>query len=103
MFTAEQRAKEIGIRKVLGATSANLVQLLSADFIKLILVALVLASPVAWFVLNTWLQEFAYRIHIGWWVFALAGATALVVALLTIGTQSIRAALANPVHSLRNE
>jgi putative ABC transport system permease protein len=102
-FTAEQRTKEIGIRKVLGATTAGIVGLLSKDFLKLVGVALVIASPLAWYFLNGWLQNFAYHIDIKWWVFALAGLTAVVVAFLTVGFQSVKAALANPVESLRSE
>ncbi|MCB9283292.1 MAG: ABC transporter permease [Lewinellaceae bacterium] len=102
-FTAEQRTKEIGIRKVLGASVAGIVGLLSKDFLKLVLIALVFAFPLAGFLMNKWLQGFAYRIHIEWWVFALAGAVAVLVAFFTISFQSIRAALANPVESLRSE
>ncbi len=102
-FTAEQRTKEVGIRKVLGATVANVVTLLSKDFVKLVLLANLIAWPIAWYVMNRWLQDFAYRIDIDWWVFALAGGLALVIALLTVSTQAVRAALANPVESLRYE
>ncbi|MFQ5632724.1 MAG: ABC transporter permease [bacterium] len=100
-FAAEQRTKEIGIRKVLGATVANVATLLTKDFIKLVLIANILAWPLAWLAINKWLQNFAYRIEISWWVFALAGGLALVIALLTVSTQAMRAALANPVESLR--
>jgi putative ABC transport system permease protein len=102
-FTAEQRTKEIGIRRVLGATVSNVTLLLSKDFVKLVLVANVIAWPVAWYAMNEWLKDFAYRIEIGWWVFALAGGLALLIALLTVSTQAIKAALANPVDSLRYE
>ena len=102
-YTAEQRTKEIGIRKVLGATVANVMTLLSQDFLKLVLVANLLAWPVAFYAMKKWLQNFAYRIEIGWWVFALAGGLAMVIALLTVSTQAIKAALANPVQSLRYE
>ncbi|RMD64473.1 FtsX-like permease family protein [Candidatus Parcubacteria bacterium] len=102
-FAGEQRTKEIGIRKVFGATVANLVALLSKDFVKLVLLANVIAWPVAWYAMHKWLQNFAYRIGIGWWVFALAGGLALLIALLTVSTQAARAALANPVESLRYE
>ncbi|MCU0354097.1 MAG: ABC transporter permease [Cytophagales bacterium] len=102
-FTAEQRIKEIGIRKVLGASVSQIVTLLSKDFIKLVLVAFVIAAPIAWYVMNQWLQGFAYRIDIGWWIFALAGLLALLIALITVSFQAVKAALANPVKSLRSE
>ncbi|MBC7922809.1 MAG: ABC transporter permease, partial [Ferruginibacter sp.] len=102
-FTAGQRTKEIGIRKVLGASVPSIVALISKDFIKLLLIANVLAWPLAWWTMDTWLRDFAYRIHIGWWVFALAGGVALVIALLTVSFQAIKAAMANPVESLRTE
>ncbi|WP_257666711.1 ABC transporter permease [Parapedobacter tibetensis] len=102
-FTTEQRTKEIGIRKVLGASVAGIVQLLSKDFVKLVLFALVIASPIAWWAMNQWLQDFAYRIEIQWWVFAVAGLVAVVIALLTVSFQAIKAAVANPVDSLRDE
>jgi putative ABC transport system permease protein len=102
-FTAEQRRKEIGIRKVLGATIAGVTALLSRDFVKLVLISNLIAWPFAWYFMNRWLQEFAYRIEIGWWVFVLAGGLALMIALLTVSTQAIKAALSNPVESLRYE
>ncbi|GAB3270272.1 ABC transporter permease [Larkinella harenae] len=102
-FTAEQRTKEIGIRKVLGASVAGIVALLSKDFLKLVFIALLLAAPVAWWVMTEWLKDFAYKVAIEWWVFAVAGLLAVVIALLTISFQSIRAALVNPVKSLRSE
>jgi putative ABC transport system permease protein len=102
-FATEQRTKEIGIRKVLGASVPNLVTLLSKDFSKWVLLANLIAWPVAYFAMNKWLQDFAYRIDIGWWVFALAGGLALLIALLTVSTQAIRAALANPMEALRHE
>ncbi|UFH54223.1 ABC transporter permease [Spirosoma sp. KNUC1025] len=98
-----QRTKEIGVRKVLGASVANIVTLLSKDFVKLVLIAIVLASPLAWYVMNQWLADFAYKIDIAWWVFALAGILALGIALVTVSFQSIKAALVNPVRSLRSE
>ncbi|MDQ2721688.1 MAG: ABC transporter permease, partial [Bacteroidota bacterium] len=102
-FTAEQRTKEIGIRKVLGASVSGIVQLLSKDFLKLVLVALVIAIPVAWWAMNKWLQSFAYRINITWWTFALAGLVAICIALITVSFKAIKAAVANPVKSLRSE
>ncbi|MCF8243883.1 MAG: ABC transporter permease [Saprospiraceae bacterium] len=100
---AQQRVKEIGVRKVLGATVANIVSLLSKDFLKLVAVALVIAAPLAYFFMDKWLQDFAYRIDIQWWVFLLAGFVAVLVAFLTVSYQSVKAALANPVKSLRSE
>lgn len=102
-FSAEQRNKEIGIRKVLGASVTGIVQLLSKDFLKLVLVAIVIATPIAWWAMNKWLQNFAYKINISWWMFAMAGLLAIFIALFTISFQAIRAALANPVKSLRTE
>ncbi|EMR02755.1 ABC transporter permease [Cesiribacter andamanensis] len=102
-FSAEQRIKEIGIRKVLGASVASLAALLSVDFLKLILIALVLASPIAWYIMSEWLQGFAYRVSIGWQVFALTFVLAMLIALLTVSFQAIKAALANPVQNLRTE
>jgi len=102
-FTAEQRTKEIGIRKVLGASLPNIVGLLSKDFLKLVLLANVIAWPLAWYGMHQWLQDFEYRTNISWWVFALAGASALLIALITISFQAIKAAIANPVKSLRSE
>lgn len=102
-FSAEQRSKEIGIRKVLGASVPGIVRLLSGDFLRLILVALVIASPIAWWAMNKWLQGFAYKIQIQWWMFAVAGGIAILIALCTIGFQSIRAAMANPIRALRSE
>ncbi|PPL02999.1 ABC transporter permease [Parapedobacter indicus] len=102
-LTAFQRTKEIGIRKVLGATVTSVLGLLSKDFVKLVLIAIVIASPIAWWAMNKWLADFAYRIDIQWWMFALAGSVAVVIAMLTVGWQAIRAAVANPVESLRDE
>ncbi|HZK95407.1 MAG TPA: ABC transporter permease [Prolixibacteraceae bacterium] len=103
MFTSEQRRKEIGIRKALGASVAGIVNLLSIDFLKLVLVAVVLATPVAWWAMNKWLMDFAYRIDISWWMFVLAAVTALLIALFTVSFQAIKAAIANPVKSLSTE
>ncbi|SOD79037.1 ABC transporter permease [Spirosoma fluviale] len=102
MFTAEQRTKEIGVRKVLGASVPNIVVLLSKDFLKLVLIAILIASPLAWWAMHQWLKDFAYRIDIEWWVFALAGLIAIGIAQLTVSFQSIKAALMNPVKSLRS-
>ena len=103
MFTAEQKTKEIGIRKVLGASVSGIVNMLSKDFLKLVLIASAIAFPVAWWLMNKWLMDFEYRIKIGWWIFIIAGIAAMLIALLTISFQSIKAALANPVKSLRTE
>jgi putative ABC transport system permease protein len=103
LFAIAQRTKEVGIRKVMGATVASIVALLSKDFLKLVIIGFVIAVPIAWYAMNRWLQDFAYRIEIGWWEFALAGGTALLIALLTVSAQAIKAALANPVESLRYE
>jgi putative ABC transport system permease protein len=102
-YSAEKRTKEIGIRKVLGASIQSVVTLLSKDFVKLVFISNIIAWPLAWFVLDKWLQDFAYRINISWWVFLLAGVVALLIALLTVGFQAIRAAVMNPIRSLRSE
>ncbi|MBD0367767.1 MAG: ABC transporter permease, partial [Flavisolibacter sp.] len=102
-FSAEQRTKEIGIRKVLGASVTHIVSLLSKDFLKLVFIALLVATPVAWYFMQQWLQNFAYRISISWWVFAAAGFIALTIALITVSFQAVKAALANPVKNLRTE
>ncbi len=102
-FTTMQRTKEIGIRKVLGAGVSGIVALIAKDFLKLTLIAVLVASPLAWYFMHKWLQSFAYRIDIKWWVFATAGGLAVLIALITISFQSIKAALANPVKSLRSE
>ena len=102
-FTAERRTKEIGIRKVLGATTGGIIGLLSKDFLKLVVIALLIASPIAWYAMNEWLKDFHYRIDIEWWVFLLAGLVAIVIAFLTVGFQSMKAAMMNPVESIRME
>jgi len=102
-FAAQQRTKEIGIRKVLGASVNEIVRLLSTDFLKLVLMAFIIATPIAWFFMNKWLQNYAYRIKIGWWIFIVAGVLAMLIALVTISFQAIKAAVANPVKSLRTE
>ncbi len=102
-YTAEQRTREIGIRKVLGASVTSIASLLSKDFLKLVLIAAVIAFPLSWWAMHNWLQHYAYRIDISWWVFLLAGVLAVIIALATISFQSIRAAVANPVNSLRSE
>ncbi|MBK7940117.1 MAG: ABC transporter permease [Lewinellaceae bacterium] len=102
-FMAEQRVKEIGIRKVLGASVVGITGLLAKDFLKLVVIAIVIAAPVAYFFMDKWLTDFAYRIEIQWWMFALAGLAAVAIAFLTVGFQSVRAAWANPVESLRSE
>ncbi|MES1216363.1 MAG: ABC transporter permease [Bacteroidota bacterium] len=102
-LAAINRTKEIGIRKVLGASLPGIVKLLSKDFLKLVVIALLVATPVAWYFMNKWLQDFAYRISIGWWVFIISGLLAILIAFITIGFQAIRAGIANPVKSLRTE
>ena len=102
-FSAEQRTKEIGVRKVLGASVTGIVALLSKDFLKLVAISIVVASPIAWWVMHKWLQDFAYRINIGWMVFVITTVLALAIALITISFQAIKAAVANPVKSLRTE
>jgi ABC-type antimicrobial peptide transport system permease subunit len=102
-YTAENRTREIGVRKVLGASVAGITALLSRDFLKLVILSILIASPVAWWAMSNWLKSYPYRISIEWWVFALAGFSAILIALLTISFQSVKAALANPVKSLRSE
>jgi putative ABC transport system permease protein len=103
VFSTKQRIKEVGIRKVLGASVINIVGLISFDFLKLVLFSILIASPIAWYAMNEWLQDFVYRTHIQWWAFALAGGMAILIAFITVGYQSLKAALANPVKSLKSE
>ena len=102
-FTVTQRVKEIGVRRVLGARVDSIVRLLSMEFLKLVMIAALFAFPIAWYAMTHWLQDFAYRISIQWWVFILAAMLALIVALVTVSFNSIKAAVANPVKSLRSE
>jgi putative ABC transport system permease protein len=102
-YAAEQRTKEIGIRKVLGASVSGIIQLLSKDFLKHVLIAIVIAAQAGWWCMTRWLQSFAYKIDLEWWMFAIAGLLSIAIALLTVGYQSLKAALANPVNSLKSE
>jgi len=103
MYAAEQRTKELGIRKVLGASGSSLAVLLTKELVGIVLLANIIAWPIAYFAMNRWLQDFAYRVEIGWWVFALAGSVALLIAILTISYQAIKAVRANPVDALKYE
>jgi putative ABC transport system permease protein len=103
LFTARRKAAEISIRKVLGATTADIATLLNKGFVGLVFLSLLIASPVAWWLTHNWLQDFAYRRPVAWWVFPLAGAGAILIALITVSFQSIRAAMANPIKNLRSE
>lgn len=102
-YTITQRTKEIGVRKILGATTTGIVAMLSKDILKLVAVAILLAVPFAWWAMDNWLQDFAYRTDIEWWVFAVAGIIAILVAFLTVSFQSVKAALANPIGALKSE
>jgi len=102
-FSADQRKKEIGIRKVLGASVASIIQLLSKEFLRLVLIAIIIATPIAWWSMSKWLQTFNYRIAISWWMFAIAGLLAVIIALATVGYQAMKAAISNPVKSLKTE
>ncbi len=103
MFTVEQRTKEIGIRKVLGASISKITTLLSKDFLVLVTIAILIATPLSWYAMHQWLQDFAFRIEITWWIFALAGGIAVLIALITVSSQTIKAAMSNPVESLKSE
>jgi ABC-type antimicrobial peptide transport system permease subunit len=102
-FVAEQRKKEIGVRKVLGASVHGITTLLSKDFLKLVFISCLIAFPVAWWIMHDWLQGYDYRTNLSWWIFAAAGVGALLITLLTVSFQAIKAAVANPVKSLRSE
>ena len=102
-FTAEQRTKEIGVRKVVGATVFNIWQLLSKDFVRLVIIAFVIAVPLSYYFMHNWLQNYQYRTALSWWIFAATGIGALLITLTTVSFQSIKAAIANPVKSLRTE
>ena len=102
-FAAQQRIKEIGVRKVLGASVPSIVALLSGDFIKLVIISILIATPLTWYIMEKWLQDFAYSIKMEWWMFALAGILAIGIALITVSSQAIKAALTNPVKSLKSE
>jgi putative ABC transport system permease protein len=103
LFSIQQRTKEIGIRKVLGASVTGITSLLSKDFIRLVFIAILIASPISWYAMTKWLQDYSYRIEISWWLFVIAGSLAVLIALLTISFHAIKAAIANPVKSLRME
>jgi len=102
-FSAEKRTKEISIRKVLGASNKGIVGLLSGDFVRLVVIAFVIATPIAWWAMHRWLEAFVYKVEIQWWMFVLAGVLAMAIALFTVGFQAIKVAVANPVKGLRSE
>lgn len=103
LYSIQQRVKEIGIRKVIGASVTRITALLVKEFIQPVFIATVIAVPIVWYGMNKWLEDFAYRVAISWWIFAVAGALALAIAILTVSLQAIKAAMANPVKSLRTE
>ena len=103
LFILERRKKEISIRKIMGASARDILLLLNKNFLRLTLIAFAIATPIVWYAMNRWLEAFAYRIEIQWWMFALAGVAALVIALVTVSLQAIRAAVANPAESLKTE
>jgi ABC-type antimicrobial peptide transport system permease subunit len=102
-YMAENRIKEIGVRKVLGASVFNITALLSKEFLVLVIISILIASPIAWYAMHVWLNDYSYRITIQWWVFAMAGLLSILVSLITVSFQAIKAAVANPVKSLRTE
>ena len=102
-YMAANRIKEIGVRKVLGASVTSITTLLSKDFLKLVLVSFFIASPIAWWMMHSWLNNYPYRVNISWWIFALTGLISILIASITVSYQAIKTALANPVNSLRNE
>ena len=102
-YTAESRIKEIGIRKVLGATVSGIIMLLSKDFVKLVIISFAIASPLSWWFMHSWLQNYTYRIHIGWLVFVITGLISVGIAVVTVSFQAFKAAITNPVNSLRSE
>ena len=103
IFSAEQRRKELSIRKVLGAKVSSIIMKFSKDFLKLVVLALLIAVPMAWLMMNNWLQRFAYRIDLSWWMFAMAGIIAILLSMLTISVQVVKSAFENPVKNLRSE
>jgi putative ABC transport system permease protein len=103
IYTTNTRIKEIGVRKVLGASVVQIVSLLSKDFVSLVIIAFIIAAPLAWWAMNNWLQDFAYRTSMSWWVFAACGISMVVLAIVVLGLRTIKAAIANPIKSLRTE